>query len=668
MEEANTKTGSGAKKALLAATAIIVIIGAGAVGAKVYYERQVKEFVASSGATAGSIKVDFQGRIHIRDLKLPLKEGEQITVGAIDGRPKLPYLDGVFEFGDITVVLDERRLVIPSARVEDLAIGDPERFRVARENPRISSSRMAERFSAGRISVPELTLTELSDNIEKKTDYTNTVLVNILHGWITSYSIDRAITVETASGGGAGASKVNDVVTSVEDFAGQDLDFARLVQISTENAGPEDTQMKPLYGPFSMRKFSVLQAKNNASCEEIRADGISTRMPPEPMSQILSTFRDAPEGEDLSPELRQAYFAKMRSVLETFGAIKMEFTGCQIVETASDSEPQAKPITIAADRANMRMEGYKLDFEGNGIKISRGDDRIAIDQVSLNGFDWHATAQGLQEMVGLEDDQMKMFDFYRLTPEFGRFKLAGVDFDGTDDEKPIDPNKGGQQRIKFKWKNFETALTKPVNGIPSDIEVKLEDFFLPVPENSPGFSEAHALGIQSFTFSYALSAGWDEPNNNLVIRKVSISGKDLGRVELSGLVSGFTREFFSFKSNPIQTALFGVTGRQVTLEAKDEGFLNVVTKLYALQNNISEAQARTTLTLGASFLLQQFAAERPQLRGATDALAAFMIKPGTLTVTVKAKNPNGLGIFDLAAASQDPLILLDKVDIQAAAE
>ncbi len=56
------------------------------------------------------------------------------------------------------------------------------------------------------------------------------------------------------------------------------------------------------------------------------------------------------------------------------------------------------------------------------------------------------------------------------------------------------------------------------------------------------------------------------------------------------------------------------------------------------------------------------------MRGATDALAAFMIKPGTLTVTVKAKNPNGLGIFDLAAASQDPLILLDKVDIQAAAE
>lgn len=133
-------------------------------------------------------------------------------------------------------------------------------------------------------------------------------------------------------------------------------------------------------------------------------------------------------------------------------------------------------------------------------------------------------------------------------------------------------------------------------------------------------------------------------------------------------MSGITKEFFSFDVANAYAALFSVMGREIKITWKDEGGVALLTKLYALQNNISEAQARTTLTLGASFLMQQLAAERPQLKGATDALAAFVLKPGTLTLTVKAKNPNGLGIFDLAAASQDPLILLDKVDIQAAAE
>ncbi len=134
-------------------------------------------------------------------------------------------------------------------------------------------------------------------------------------------------------------------------------------------------------------------------------------------------------------------------------------------------------------------------------------------------------------------------------------------------------------------------------------------------------------------------------------------------------MSGITKEFFSFDVANAYAALFSVMGREIKFTWKDEGGVALLTKLYALQNNISEAQARTTLmTLGASFLMQQLAAERPQLMARTDALAAFVLKPGTLTVTVKAKNPNGLGIFDLAAASQDPLILLDKVDIQAAAE
>lgn len=137
---------------------------------------------------------------------------------------------------------------------------------------------------------------------------------------------------------------------------------------------------------------------------------------------------------------------------------------------------------------------------------------------------------------------------------------------------------------------------------------------------------------------------------------------------MSGLLSGVTRQFFSLDATNAQAALLGLTARELKLTVKDEGGMDLMMKAYALENNVSEAEARATLSLGTTVILQQVAEERPKLKSVVDALAAFVSKPGTLTVTAKSNAPNGLGVFDLMAASQDPMLLLDKVDIQAAAQ
>ncbi len=62
---------------------------------------------------------------------------------------------------------------------------------------------------------------------------------------------------------------------------------------------------------------------------------------------------------------------------------------------------------------------------------------------------------------------------------------------------------------------------------------------------------------------------------------------------------------------------------------------------------MTEDQVRATLTLVASMMLPQVAAEQPKLQNAVEALVQFISKPGTLTVTVKSTGANGLGIFDL---------------------
>jgi hypothetical protein len=70
----------------------------------------------------------------------------------------------------------------------------------------------------------------------------------------------------------------------------------------------------------------------------------------------------------------------------------------------------------------------------------------------------------------------------------------------------------------------------------------------------------------------------------------------------------------------------------------------------------------------ATALLQQFAADEPRLQNVVDAVSRFIAKPGTFTLTAKSKASTGVGAFEFVAASQNPVLLLDRVHLEATAE
>lgn len=194
----------------------------------------------------------------------------------------------------------------------------------------------------------------------------------------------------------------------------------------------------------------------------------------------------------------------------------------------------------------MQMDSRKLDFGLNGMSIGDGDGKIEVAEASLKGFDWSSTIKGISEIIALDETQIETFQFNRLIPELGRVRVGGINVDMAAPEKTEEETTGTPERIKFSLKNFEMGLTKPFNGIPTDIEIRQDELTLPIPADSEEevFVEARKLGLETLAFSYGLAAGWDEPNSNLVIRDISLSSKDFGSVNFAGLVSGFTEEFF----------------------------------------------------------------------------------------------------------------------------
>ncbi|WP_333900597.1 hypothetical protein [Agrobacterium pusense] len=667
MEQENSHTGKGRRRALWAAVAIIAVAAAGVIGGKTFYEAKVKELVARTGATAGSVEVDFLGKIHVRDLTLPLEDGKNLRIAAIDGRPKLPFLDGALDMSNIDVDVPTGKLSMAHARIENAAF---EKSAQAEGNGG-SLPRRIERFAATRISTPELTLSQSVATTEQKTVYSNLVLSEIAGGRIARYSIDKgSYDIKMRLPDSDGAIEDKHVAVSTGVIAGQDIDVAYLARLYTEKAGPDDKEAKPLYGPLSVKTVSFSDGDGRFSYDEIRSDGFTARMPSEPLLDTLKALTVTKDPDQLPPEERQALFAKVVSILDMIGRSNMQLVGFKADAPDEKEGADGKRVKAAIDRIDMQMDSRKLDFGLNGLSIGDGDGKIEVAEASLKGFDWSSTIEGISQIIALDETEIETFQFNRLIPELGRVRVGGINVDIAAPKEPEEEPTGTPERIRFTLKNFEMGLTKPFNGIPTDIEIRQDDLTLPIPADATEdvFVEARKLGLETLAFSYGFSAGWDEPNSNLVIRDISLSSRDFGSVNLAGLVSGFTEEFFSFDVNRAQAALFRLAGREVKLTVKDEGLMAKAIKLYALQNDMTEDQVRGTLTLVASVMLQQVAAEQPKLQGAVEALVRFISTPGTLTVTVKSTGVNGLGVFDLVAASDNPMGLLDKVDIQATAE
>ena len=671
MDKVDTKAGTGRRKALWASAAIIAVAVAGVVGGKTFYEAKVSELLARSGATARYVEVDFLGQIHVRDVILPLADGKNIKIATIDGRPKLPFLDGALEINDVDIDVPTGTISIAHARVENAVFEGALGSGVSGDGSVKSLAKRMERFAATRIFTPEMTVTQSIASAEQKVVYRNVTLSDIADGRITKYAVNNAnYDIQMELPESTGEARKKHMVISTGTIVGQDFDAAYMARLYTEKAGPEGKDAKPVYGPLSVQRISFSEGDGRFSYDEIRSDGFTARMPTEPLLDTLKALTTIDTTDEPLPQERQAIFAKGLSILDMIGKSNMQLLGFKADIPNENKGAAGKRVMVGIDRMDMQMDSRKLSFGLHGMSLTSGDDTIEVGEASLNGFDWSSTIDGLSQIIGLEDKQIETFAFTRLIPELGRVRVGGINVDIATPEKADETTRDVPERVQFKLKNFEMGLTKPYNGIPTDIEIRQDELSVPIPMDSSEevFVEARKLGLESLALSYALSAGWDEPNKNLMIREISLRSKDIGSVNLSGLVSGFTEEFFSFDVGRAQAALFGLAGREMKLTIRDEGMIAKAIKLYALQNEMTEDQVRGTLTFVSSMMLQQAAAEQPKLQSAVEALLRFISTPGTLTVTVKSTGVNGLGLFDLVAASEDPMGLLDKVDIQATAE
>ncbi|RVJ85174.1 hypothetical protein [Sinorhizobium medicae] len=667
MGQAETTTGK--RAALWAAVALIAIAAAGMTGYKIVAERTMSGMIAERGGKVGNVEADFLGRIHLRDVKLPLKDGSEVHIAAIDGRPEIFFLKGMLEVAGLQLKTKLGSVEVPQATVQEANLSYGTMTEIFGGRGDLPLSKRIELFAARRVVAPEILVTQTVGGSEQKLVYRNVVSEGIADGRVSRFSAEGASFEFGVDGNGGEAGGKKRLTGSLGPMTVQDMDAAYLARLYTDKAGPQDKEAKPVYGPSSVKDIVFSDGEARFGYAEIRSSGISMAMTDQPLLETLNALSAVSAPDELPPAERQAYFTRILSIIDMTKKADIEMLGLNMEVPAKDGD-KGKKIKFATDRLAIQLDGQTLDATLNGLSMAEGESHFKISEAALSGFSWSPTFKALEQMVALDEQQLESFPFTTLLPEFGTVRLAGIDADLPGSVENGETSPSTAERVRFSLKEYEAALTKPRNGIPTDIRVSYQDLTVPVPANieEKTLAELRKLGIDELVLSSSLEAAWDEAQQTLVIKEISTSLKDLAGFSFSGVMGGVSGDFFSGDEAKMRVALFGLTAREAELEIEDKGLAAKGLKAYAEQNGMTEDQARGMLTMTSSVVLQQFADEEPRLQDVVDAVSKFIAKPGTFTLTVKSKSPSGLGALELAVASQNPLLLLDRVDIEAVAE
>ncbi|MEI3852616.1 MULTISPECIES: hypothetical protein [Ensifer] len=732
MAETETGAGKGRRKALWAAVAVVAIAAAVVVGGKFMLERTVDKFIAERGGKVGSVEADFLGRIHLRDVTLPFANGARVQVAAIDGRPKIFFLSGKLDVKGLELDIAAGKFSVPHAILEEpdffagalSKAGDQGELTTLKRIERFA----AKRISAPEATISQDVAGTEQKTVYKDLALEDIAGGRVARYSASGASFAFAMDVPD----GEGATKREQMNGSIGAVAGEDFDAAYMVRIYTEKAGPDDKEPKPLYGPMSAKNLSFSDGEAQFGYDEVRSKGFSARMPAEPLLETLEKLQGVTDPEALPPAERQAFFKRILSVVDMIGSGDIELLGLKMEVPDKSSEEEGKTIKLAVDKMAMQLNGRSFDGALHGLSAGEGADYVKLAEASIKGFSWAPTMEALTKLAGLKEEEFETFPFTTLMPEFGTIRIAGLDVDmpgspptsvtdsetGEDDqsvtESEADPAVSAEQapdetiegdasseasasdeadaetqgdplaeapveqtsvpsvpeRVRFTLDTYELALAKPRNGIPTEVRISYRDLSVPVPSDieDETFAKLTKMGLGKLTFSSNLELAWDEPNQNIVVRDISTTAEDLVTISFSGLMGGASKDLFSGDTTAAQMALFGLTVREAKLKIEEKGIMSKGIKLYAEENHMTEDSVRGLLVLMTSAGVQHFAATQPKLQDVASAFTQFISKPGAFTLKVKAKDEAGIGALELMGAAENPALLLDKVDLEAASQ
>lgn len=618
--------------------------------------------VCALALTAGMAALQIEPTV-IRNLSFETSSG-RVTVGAV----RAPVWSAAIGQAADSFSLENISVTQGSVRFElqriDLTGVTSSRSDVEALFAAGSSEPLAARLAkigAARIAIPEAKVTVTLPGETQTTTYRNTVLSDIAAGRIRSATFDSASAEITDKG--------MTLLARTGKGSANDLDMGALAGLYETKAKSASEPMTRIYGAFSIENIDVTDRQNTFGFKMERASGrdFLARPTPDSWSGAESVLSELDGKDNLSPEETKRLFAILADMLDAFQIGQAEATGIEIRSPAQDGGNAASaPIGRIQRMAYTGGSGQQPpDMRMEGFEVAHDDAKVAVKLVSLTGFSLAPTLEGLKNLKTQTLENLEPASLRALIPTLGTLRLSGIDIDAA--SEPEDGQR--PERTKVRIEDYILTADKPLNGIPTNVRIEQRNAVMDVPPDSTDdlAKSLAALGYKTLTSSFVIAANWDEAASEIRLSEVSAQSPDMGSISLTGLIGNAGKDLFSSDEATLAAAALNLKAKSAQIVVEDKGLLNRYLTMAAKEQKTKPDALRKLYAGAAPLVLSSMIGGSEQTSKLADAIAAFITKPGKLTIDASPKNPSGFGFMDVALAAK-PVDALKKLNISAKAE
>lgn len=287
------------------------------------------------------------------------------------------------------------------------------------------------------------------------------------------------------------------------------------------------------------------------------------------------------------------------------------------------------------------LDGVDIAAKGGGVRLAR---------FAFGGIKFPAIGDVMRAIEagksGVEIDPQSVM------PTLGFLKIDGVEVDV--------PGKG-----RVGLGSFSVDLSGYIRAIPTAARVVIRNVQVPTAlvDDRQTREMMAALGYDKVDYSGELALRWDEPTGDFRLETLTSSMANVGTITVTALLGNVPRALFEDPKKADQH-LLGLVIKTFAIAYKDASFADRALKVASAKTKQTPEALRNT---ALAFLPQILAEVKDPARKKrmSDAIAAFIARPGTITISSQLATPLPvLQIVGTAAAA--PQSLPDLLKLEAA--
>ncbi|MHB8884367.1 MAG: hypothetical protein ACYC5H_04620 [Methylovirgula sp.] len=445
---------------------------------------------------------------------------------------------------------------------------------------------------------------------------------------------------------------------------------AKLATIGATNAVIREAdagELQAAFGPARLTGLDLTQAarllpgavgtgKHQSLCDSLSVNGVKISAPKAEFGFATLALKDVQAGSMPSPAKagrQETDDAKETAVAQLLAKVdigSLGFTDLRFT-TSSGATPWAGGIS----------HGVVTEMEGNKIGEANFEDfAIAGDgaKVKIGRLTWHgvdsapanAKSTAAEPVTNAPQDQQK------ITADSVDLDVANPGSDQTPAANPA----------HFQLSHLELTSSDPIDGVPTRIKADFDHFTFDVGAMKKGYlAPLAALGYGKLDLSSRFKAHLNSDNSELSVETLSLSGADMGSVQVSGRLDHVTKALFSTDQADMEGGLLNLLLHRIEIRVDNSGLFERVVAAVAKKNDTTPVAIRQEFAAAVTAGIPEWLDHGRGADVIAAALAKFIAQPKTFHLSVTA--PDGIGALDVALI-RDPATLLQKVEVEAAAD